>query len=228
MSTDGGSHWGPVAEEGARLLAYSPSGRTLAASFASGAVRFSNDLGKTWQPVPGPWDAGGKVAAIAVDDEGFYYMALLEAMGQTLSLWFGQPDSFLKVLSRTVSENPVVCLYVPPQPIGESDWYAACGNLIWKFDGRSNMQAAQSSVFPDGGPAESILSLTGVQSKTGQVLLAGTGQHVYKLSDGKAWRKVLSFEGERGLALALGPAYQDDKLVHVLLLGGALGQVVIR
>ena len=228
VSTDAGSHWTSVTEDGARLLAYSPSGRTLAASFASGAVRFTVDLGKTWQPVPGPWDAGGRVAAMAVDDEGFYYMALLESMGQTLSLWFGQPDSFLKLLSRTVGENPVVSVYVPPQPIGESEWYAACGNLVWKFDGRNNLQAAQSSVFPDRGPAESILALTGLQNNTGQVILASTGEHVYKLSDGKAWRKVLSFDGERALALALGPAYPVDKLVHVLLLGGALGQVVIR
>jgi photosystem II stability/assembly factor-like uncharacterized protein len=227
-SHDAGSHWATVAAEGARLLAFSPNGQTLAASFDSGAVSFTRDLGQTWLPVPGPWDAGGRVAAMAVDDEGFYYMALLESMGQTLSLWFGQPDRFLKILSRAVADNPVVSVYVPPQPIGESEWFAACGNQVWKFDGRKSLQASQSTVFTNSGPGESILSLIGTQNGTGQVLLAGTGQHVYKLADGKPWRKVFSFEGERAIALALGPAYADDKTVHALLLGGALGQVVIR
>ena len=227
-SRDAGEHWAPMAAEGARLLAFSPNGQTLAASFDTGAVSFTRDLGQTWLPVPGPWDAGGRLAAMAVDDEGFYYMALLESMGQTLSLWFGQPDRFLKVLSRTVADNPVVSVYVPPQPIGESEWFAACGNQVWKFDGRKSLQPSQSVVFTDRGPAESILSLIGTQNGAGQVLLAGTGQHVYKLSDGKPWRKVFSFEGERAIALALGPAYTEDKTVHALLLGGALGQVVIR
>jgi len=228
VSMDAGGQWTRVSEDGARLLAFSPNGRTLAVSFAAGAVRATSDLGQTWEPVLGPWDAGGRVAAMAVDDEGFYYMALIESMGKTLSLWFGQPDNFLKVLSRTVNESPVVSVYVPPQPIGESEWYAACGNLVWKFDGRKNLQPSQSVVFLDRGPAESILSLTGTQTKTGQVLLAGTGQRVFKLSDGKAWRKVLDFGSERALALAVSPTYAADKAVYVLLLGGAFGQVVIR
>jgi hypothetical protein len=69
--------------------------------------------------------------------------------------------------------------------------------------------------------------LTGVHSETGQILLAGTGRHVFKLSD-NAWRNVYDFGSERAIALALSPTYLNDKTIYALLLGGSFGQVVIR
>ena len=60
------------------------------------------------------------------------------------------------------------------------------------------------------------------------MLLAGTGQHVFKMSEGKEWRKIHDFGGERAVALALSPTYLKDKTVYGLLLGGSLAQGVIR
>ena len=107
-------------------------------------------------------------------------------------------------------------------------WYAGCGNLIWKLDTRKGRRPSQSIVFPADGPGESILSLTGIQNDTGQILLAGTGQHVYKLADNKPWRKVHDFGSERAVALVLSPHYLKDKTVYGLLLGGSFCQGVIR
>ena len=228
VSADAGSHWKLAVEEPASLVAFSPNGQVLAASFASGAIRETEDLGQTWRPVPGSWDAGGKVVALAVDASRHFYVAVLEGMGQTLSLWHGTPGDFEKVLSRSVSENPVVPLYVPPEPAADRTWYAACGNLVWKLSARKGRSPAQSMVFP-AGSGESILSLTGVYDSTGQTLLTGTGPHVFKLSaHSKAWHSVHDFGSERAIALALSPAYLTDKTVYALLLGGSFGQAVIR
>src|SRR5579859_4559484 len=218
VSHDAGSHWQPASTEGASLAAFSPNGHLLAASFASGAIRETEDLGATWQPVPGPWDTGGKVVALAADDARDLYVAVLEGLGRTLSLWHGRPGDFEKALSRAVGENPVVSLFIPIELAADRPWYAACGNLVWKLSARRGRNPAQSIVFPAEGPGESILSLTGIQNDTGQVLLAGTGQHVFKLSDGKDWRLVHDFGGERAVALVLSPAYLKDKTVYGLLL----------
>jgi photosystem II stability/assembly factor-like uncharacterized protein len=228
VSRDGGSNWLPVTSEGATLAAFSPDGRRLIASLASGSIRGSDDLGATWQPMPGPWEAGGKVVALALDEAGDLYVAVLEGLGRTLSLWHGRPGDFEKVLSREVAENPVVSLFLPAGPTADRAWYAACGNTVWKLSARRGRQPAQSIVFPNDTAGASIVALTGAQNETGQVLMAGTGQHIFKLVENKAWKAVHDFGTERALALVLSPHYAADKTVYGLLLGGMFCQGLIR
>ena len=151
VSRDAGSHWQPAAPDGASLAAFSPNGKLLAASFASGTIRETEDLGATWRPVPGPWDAGGKVVALAADDARELYVAVLEGLGRTLTLWHGRPGDFEKALSRAVGENPVVSLFLPADLAAEHAWYAASGNLVWKLSTRKGRRPSQSVVFPAMG-----------------------------------------------------------------------------
>jgi hypothetical protein len=51
---------------------------------------------------------------------------------------------------------------------------------------------------------------------------------VFKSDNAQDWTVAHDFGHDRALALALSPNYAQDKLAYVLLLGGALGQVVIR
>jgi len=228
VSHDAGSHWRTVANEGATQAAFSPNGQLLAVSFALGAIRETEDLGATWRPVPGPWGAGGKVVALAVDDARDLYVAVLEGLGRTLTLWHGRPGNFERALSRAVGENPVVALFVPTELSADRPWYAACGGIVWKLSARRGRNPSQSVVVPGEVAGENILSLTGIQNDTGQVLLASTGQHVFKLADDKPWRQIHDFGGERAVALVLSPNYLKDKIVYGLLLGGSLVQGVIR
>ena len=228
LSRDAGSHWQPASPEGASLAAFSPSGRLLAASFASGGIRETEDRGETWRPVLGPWDKGGKIVAVAVDDSHDLYVALLEGLGRTLTLWHGKSGDFEQVLSQAVPENPVVSLFIPTELAADRPWYAACGNLVWKLSTRRGRSPSESMVFSADRAGESIVSLTGIQNDTGQMLLAGTGQHIFKTSDGKAWREIHDFGGERAVALALSPNYLKDKTAYGLLLGGSFYQGIIR
>ena len=84
----------------AGLVAFSPNGQLLVASFASGAIRETEDLGQTWRPVPGPWDVGGKIVALAVDNARDLYVAVLEGLGRTLALWHGHAGDFEEALGR--------------------------------------------------------------------------------------------------------------------------------
>jgi photosystem II stability/assembly factor-like uncharacterized protein len=227
VTTDAGDHWTRAGEEPASLVAFSPNGKLLVASLPTGGIRVSEDLGQQWVQVAGPWDAGGKIAALAVSDSRHYYIAAVQGVGETLSIWQGEADQVEKVVNQPAGENPVVAFYIPAVVAPDRAWYAGCGNRVWKFRGRKGQPVVQSIVFPSTGPGESILSLTGVHSETGQILLAGTGRHVFKLSD-NAWRNVYDFGSERAIALALSPTYLNDKTIYALLLGGSFGQVVIR
>ena len=228
ISTDAGGHWEPTVAEPASLVAFSPSGQVLAAGLASGAVRVTADLGQNWLPVPGPWEAGGKVVALAVSDAQHFYVAHLEGVGATLSLWHGPAGDFEKVHSEPVGENPVVTLFVPADLGPDRAWYAGCGNQVWKLSARKGRRPAASTVFLADGSGESILSLTGIQNETGQILFASTGRHVYKVSEDKIWRQVYDFGSERALTLVLSPKYLKDKTIYALLLGGTFAQGVIR
>ena len=228
LTTDAGDHWTRAGEAPASLVAFSPDGKLLVASLLTGGIRASEDLGQQWSPVPGPWDAGGKIAALAVSDSRHYCVAAVQGVGETLSIWQGEAGQAEKVVNQPVGENPVVAFYIPADAVPDRAWYAGCGNRVWKFSARKGQPVAQSTVFPAVGPGESILSLTGVHNGTGQTLLAGTGRHVFKLSDAKAWRNVHDFGSERAIALALSPTYLKDRTVYGLLLGGTFCQVVIR
>ncbi len=228
LSVDAGEHWEAVAPAAAGLVAFSPSGKLLAVSIVQAGLAISTDRGQTWQRLPGPWATGSRVLALAVDNAYQFYVATLEGLGETLSIWQGKPEQFEKVLSVPVGQNPLVAFYLPSEAAPDRPWYAGVGNQVWKFSARRGRPPVASTVFETDERGESLLSLTGAQTAAGQVLLAGTGQQVFKSVGGENWTVAYDFGRDRALSLALSPTYAKDKTVYVLLLGGVLGQVVIR
>jgi len=96
------------------------------------------------------------------------------------------------------------------------------GSHVWRISSRAGGAYSHSTLLPDGAGTEAIVALTGMQDSAGQMmLLACTGQHVYRSQDGKSWLAVHDFGSERALALSLAPSYLADQGAYALLLGGA-------
>ena len=226
VSQDAGNHWEPVAAEPAGFVSFSPDGAMLAAGFLDGTVRSSQDLGATWAAVAGPGEAGGKVAALAAGNGNHFHIAWLEGAGETLTVWQGQPGQLQRVLSQPAGENAVVTFCVPANPAPERFWYASLGNQVWKFSTRASRPPSRPAVVSFEGRADNILSMAGLADPTNPVLLASTGQHLFKSSDAKSWSLVYDFGSERAISLALSPSYPADKTVYALLLGGSVCQVL--
>jgi len=227
ISRDGGLRWDRALTEPAGLVALSPNGKILAASLLNGGMRVTQDSGKTWSRVAGPWEAAGQVAALSVNNANHYSVAFLEGVGETLSLWQGTPGEFEKVLSRPAGRNPLVSFFVPSEPAPDRPWYAGFGNQVWKLSARRGKPAVAATVFSEEMPGETLVSLTGVHDPANPTLIAGTSKRVFKSSDAKSWTLVYDFGNERAVSLALSPSYPKDKTVYVLLIGGKFGRVVI-
>jgi hypothetical protein len=231
LSTDAGEHWQTVAPAAAGRVAFSPSGKLLAASILQAGLVVTSDRGQSWLRMPGPWSPGSRVAALAMDGVHQFHVATLEGVDDTLNIWQGRPpEPFELLLSVPGNDNPLVAFYLPDEPTPDRPWYAANGNQVWKFSARQGRAPVAATVFEIGadGPADTLLALTGTQTAAGPVLLASTGRQVFKSTNAQDWTLAHDFGHERVLSLALSPTYAKDKLVYVLLLGGALGQIVVR
>jgi hypothetical protein len=197
-------------------------------SFPVAGLRVSVNRGENWLAFPGPWDTGGKVAAAAVSDDGHFYIAYLEGVGETLALWHGQPKEMEKVFSSPVGRDPLVLLYVPPEGPDARPWYAACGNEVWTVNARAkSRKATVAVVFEADEQLESLTVLTGGQGPTGPVLFACTGRRLYQSADGADWTKVYDFGQERAVALTLSPNFASDRTAYVLLLGGSMCRLTL-
>jgi hypothetical protein len=203
ISQDSGNHWERAAKAHAGLVSFSPNGRLLTAYFPEGGVGTTEDLGQTWTHIRGPWDGAGKVVALSVSNAHHYYVAWLEGIGETVSLWQGKRGEFEKVLSQPIGKNPVISFFVPPEPAPDRPWYTSFENHVWKFSGRKGRSPVQMTVFSKDKLAESILSLTG----TDGILLASTGRRVFKSLDEKSWTLVHDFGNERAVSLSLSPTF---------------------
>ena len=230
ISTDAGENWQAVLARPAGRVAFSPDGRLLAVAFEQGGLAASNDLGQTWTPVPGPWSGAGKVIALAVDNGGQYHVAWLAGMGETLSVWQGKGAQVEQVLSVPAGQNPLAAIYLPAEPAPDRPWYVGLANTVYKFSARRGRPPVPTTVFAaePNGRGENLLALTGAQTSAGQVLLASSGRQIFKSVDGHDWTLAYDCGHDRALALALSPNYAKDKLVYLLLLGGAVAQAVIR
>jgi hypothetical protein len=222
LSEDTGGTWRTITPDPAQLVTISPNGRIIAAAFYGEGLRFSDDLGETWQNLPGPWDSvGGKMLALAVTNLHYYYIAHQEGMGETMTLWQGKLGRFEKVLSEPAGENPHVTFWFPSGPATDRPWYASLGNQVWKVSGRSGGTHSHSSVSSESAFSETILSLTGMQDPLDQILLfACTGQYIYKSQDARTWVRVHDFGDDRAVAIHLSSAFLVNRTVYALLLGG--------
>lgn len=228
FSSDSGDHWRVAAAEPAGAAAFSPDGRHFAVYFLESGIHISNDLGQSWEDVPGPWDAGAKVVALAITNDRHFYVAYLEGANDTLDIWQGKSGQYEQVLSQPTSGNPIVSFWIPAEPTANRPWYASLGNKVWKFSTRKGSSSAEASICADEAGQEDIFSLTGSQDPAGQNLFACTSQRLYKSTDAKTWTVVHDFSPEKALSFALSPAYLADKTAYALLLGGSFSQGMVR
>jgi photosystem II stability/assembly factor-like uncharacterized protein len=222
-----GSAWRAASETPASLAAFSPDGKRLAASFPGHGIATTQNLGAAWQAVPGPWDGPGEVAALAINNAGQLYVGWREAAGDSLSFWQGTPGQFEPVLTVPAGENPVIRLYVPPEPAAHRPWYVGLGSHVWTLSSRIGQTPVQAEVFEAGAAQENIISLAGLQAQGVQRLLAATGQHLYESPNGKDWAKIYEFGSDPVAAMALSPNFAHDRTAYVLLLGGVFARAVI-
>jgi hypothetical protein len=228
LSGDAGGHWAPVTSEPAALVAFSPNGNLLAAANSNGELRASDNLGQTWRAVPGAWDAGSMIAALALGNAGQFYVAVVEGIGETLSIWQGKPGEFEQVHSQAIGENPVVAFWIPSEAAADRPWYAALGNKVLKFSSRKGRRPIAVDVFDDRVQREDILTLAGVQAQEEQALFAATGRHVYKSGDGQSWTMEHNFGNDRAVTVSVSPNYLKDKTLYALLIGGTFARLIVR
>jgi photosystem II stability/assembly factor-like uncharacterized protein len=219
VSTDAGDHWEVVTQEAAGQPAFSPGGQRLAVAFPGVGIRLSGDLGRSWQAVEGPWDAGGQVAALAVGDDAHMRVALIEGVEDVLSIWQGAPDQYTRVLVQPTGQNPVVSFWLPQPDDPAAPWYASLGSRVWRI--AAGAIVAESGIAAGASQREDILSLSGTRPQVGGTLFACTRQHLYRSSDGQLWEQVADFSPETAIACALSPSQTAIKSAYVLFLGGA-------
>jgi photosystem II stability/assembly factor-like uncharacterized protein len=220
LSHDAGREWQVLAQESAGMTAFSPNGKLLAVAFAEEGIRVTDDLGQSWRKVPGPWNSGGSIVALAVTDTAAFHVALLAGVDDTLHIWQGKPGHFVNVLSQPTHGHAVVGLWIPSDTSASRSWYASLGNTVWKFSTNANSPVAETVVNAESTQTEVIVSLSGIHDVMGETLFACTGQHLYTLPDAHRWNMVHDFGADTAIALAVTPAYHNDKAVYALLLGG--------
>jgi photosystem II stability/assembly factor-like uncharacterized protein len=223
LSSDAGQTWSYASEEACQLLSFSPNGKTLVTSFPGLGVRISENLGESWVDLPGPWDhRGGQVLALAVTNLHYFYIAHLEGIGETMTLWQGKAGHFEKVISEPAGDNPHVCFWFPSGAASDRPWYTSLGSQVWKISSRSGEVQTQPGPASDT-ISESILALEGTQDIEGQVtIFACTGPRIYRAKNTKSWTEIHDFGSERAIAFNLSPTYRSDHSAYALLLGGLL------
>lgn len=228
ISNDGGSHWQVRAAQPVGRMSFSPNGKKLIASFLEEGLCISDNLGQTWEVVPGPWEKGGRIVGLAITDLFDFHAALIDGSDESLSIWQGKPGKIEKVMDLPAVGNPVVSFWSPAEAAANRPWFASSGNKVWRFSSRMRTTFIESVVFKDPTLQESIFSLTGVQTQAGPMLFACTGQHIYRSTDEETWTMVHESGGEPIIQLTLDPVYAANTAAYVLLLGGTFCQGALK
>jgi photosystem II stability/assembly factor-like uncharacterized protein len=223
ISRDGGDHWDTCYSEPINHLAISPSGRTLMGGTEGQGVVISHDSGLHWTSLAGPWEYEGDIQAVALGSDNQFFIASIDPVSHQLVLGYGRPGQWRRILSQP-SSGELVSFYIPTSFSADNLWYAATGSKVWRVGLRKD--ADQEGLPIRGGPVAqkepNILSLTGTQSINNRLLLALTGQAVYRSGDGIDWRQILNFGSYRMISMMLSPAYKDTKTVYSFSLGGLM------
>jgi photosystem II stability/assembly factor-like uncharacterized protein len=233
ISVDGGNDWRLLFDKPSNLASFSPDGRILSVSLPGGGILASENWlepaeHRAWESVPGPWDSGGTVVAISVNNEHFYHVALVEGLSETVSIWQGKQDQLEKIISLPYIDSPVISFWVPEKPVTDKLWFMSIGNKVWKFSSRTGVRYTQTYVFATTNQKQQVLCLAGAVHQNGYSLFACTGKCLYKSNDAKTWNVAHDFLDERAISIALSPSYNDNKTVYALLLGGMLSKGLVR
>jgi len=222
LSQDGGDNWQTAIEKTCEKIAFSPNGKILAVSLPGEGMALSKNQGKNWETLPGPWQASGRVLAMAMTNQAIVHVAFLEGNDQTVSLWQGKSGEMLKVHSQEVGKNPVVSIWVPPEPTADRPWFASLGDTVWQFSSRREGVHAQSILFEGDEQPENIIALTGMQTEAGLMILACSGLRLYRLQEPQNWSIVQEFGSERAVSIAISPDFAQNHTVYTLFLGGTV------
>ena len=220
ISTDACGHWFVSLSGCAELIVFSDNGALLAACLGVDGILVSTDLGNTWTNVSVPWDPKSKILSLAVSNAGDLYIACYIGVQGTLEIWQGKSGQFKLQFSEQFFKYHVVRLYIPVSP--DRHWYASLGNRVLEFDPLTENLAITTTVFDRESESESIISMIGIDSVGGLVLLANTGRHLYKSVDAMVWSRVHDFGDDRCIALTRSSNYSADNPVFALMLGGIL------
>ncbi len=227
LSRDAGDTWQQQAEGPVGALAFSPGGELFAV--IEDGVCVSHSLGQDWEKIPGPWDTGGQVLALAATDEtdeARLHVALLGGADDSLSLWYGRAGNATRVLHLPGMPNPLISFWVPS---GAGDrWYASVGGRVFTFDGAS--ATGEDSIPAGVALPEDIITLTGARTEAEQELFACTSRHLYASAEARTWSLLHNFDddnpnAETVVAFALSPAFPADARGYALLLGGTFTQL---
>jgi hypothetical protein len=224
-SVDAGKHWEVCSEEPADQIVLSPDGKILAANFPRQGLHVSRDQGTTWQDVPGPWDASGKILALRVSNLGQYYIAFLEGSEETISLWQGLPGCFEQILAHPCGSNSMVSLSISPDASPDQPWYMALGASVWRFCTHPNEPGVVKEILPELPAGTTIFSLVVENEKGRPLLLLSSGQQIFLSRGGEPWRMTHDLGQERALKIVLPRSGSAQGIAYVLLLGGSLCRI---
>ena len=227
ISTNSGDKWDVTVAEPAEFTAFSPNGRLLAASFPGEGIRVSADLGSTWDEVPGPWNTGAKVLALAINDDAHLYIATLEGVANHVHIRHGKSGELVEVLDQPAESQTYVSFWIPQEKVVNRPWFAAFDNNVWRFSARSGSIYTLSSELPVEARGEHILALSGYRSGDHLAVIACTGQRIFHSTDLRAWHELEYFGNDPLIALELSTDFEHDHTVYALHLGGALWKGIL-
>ncbi len=223
ISRDVGGSWECVLAESAAFFARSPDGGIVAVRLQNGLVRATHDGGCTWFAVPGPWDDGGHLAALAITAAGHYVAAIYDEAAGRMAVWRGPVGALERLVSRLYrSTHPAASIFAPADVGGDRHWYAAFGNQVWMVDAQSGAPPVGTFVFTDGQPGEAIVSLVGMRRSDGDTLYASTGRRLFASRAGGPWQMAYDFGDDPAVAVALPPPGGEAVVgrLYALLIGG--------
>jgi photosystem II stability/assembly factor-like uncharacterized protein len=222
-SLDQGKSWNCIDDEPSIRLGSSPDGKIILAEFINSSIRYTLDNGNNWGDLVGAWKQGGRVLGLSVTDQGYFYVALLEGIGENVSFWQGEHDRLYEVYRTSAGINPICSIWIPPETTADRPWYTSFNDKVLKFSSRRSGAKVESSLLSQQDKEETIISLVGKQVNDKIILYACTGSRLYySQDDAKSWLVFHDFGNFRIVNLQI----LDDGSFIALLLGGEIIRLI--
>lgn len=226
-SKDLGTEWATLLPGSSQLVSGSASGREIITYQAGIGIKVSLDSGSTWGIVNGEWDQNGLVIALGISQRGLLLIAHLEGLGENICLYQGTLRNIEMVYRIPAGKHPVVSFWIPEGAVPDRVWFAAVGNLVYRFSQRRGGNHGQVALQSSSGATVTILALNGYQDQTAMHLFALTPEGIFHGRDWTNWQLATRFRDERALTMVPRSRSSHFFTFYVLFLGGAVGTVDI-